>query len=141
MAFLTSRDEQAVRQEFQRLAGPVKLTVFASELGAEENTHTVHLVKEVAALSDKLSVQVLNPYIDREQAATYGVEVAPAIVVEGDRDFGIRFLGLPAGYEFSNLIDAIVVASTGEPALSQESRDALAELHEDIRIKVFTTPT
>jgi hypothetical protein len=34
-----------------------------------------------------------------------------------------------------------VVASTGEPALSQESRDALAELHEDIRIKVFTTPT
>jgi hypothetical protein len=65
MAFLTARDEQAVRKEFERLGGPVKLVVFASELGPEENTQTVHLVKEVAALSDRVSVEVLNPYIDR----------------------------------------------------------------------------
>jgi alkyl hydroperoxide reductase subunit AhpF len=141
MGFLGTQDEQAVKKEFERIAGPVKLTVFASELGGETNAQTVALVREVAALSDQLSVTVLNPYIDREQAQAYGVEVSPAVVVEGARDFGIRFLGIPAGYEFSNLIDSIVAASSGEAGLSDETKTALEGLTGDVKIKVFTTPT
>jgi len=141
MGFLRAQDEQAVKKEFERLGGPVKLIVFASELGGETNGQTVALVKEVAALSDRLSVSVLNPYIDREQAETYGVEVSPVVVVEGARDYGIRFLGMPAGYEFSNLLDAIIAVSNGEASLSAETRTALADLSGDVRIKVFATPT
>ena len=141
MGFLSAQDEQAVKKEFERIGGPVKLTVFASELGSETNRQTVALVREVAALSDQLSVEVLNPHIDRDQARAYGVEVAPAVVVEGARDYGIRFLGIPAGYEFSNLIDSIVAVSTGEPGLSDETKTVLADLAEDVTIKVFATPT
>lgn len=141
MAFLSAQDEAAVKKEFERLGGAVKLTVFASELGGEHNTQTVALIREVAALSDRLAVSVLNPHIDREEAAAYGVDAAPAVVVEGAQDYGIRFLGLPAGYEFSNLIDSIVAASTGEVGLSEETRAALAGLTADVTIKVFTTPT
>ena len=141
MGFLSAQDEQAVKKEFTRVGGPVKLTVFASQLGAETNSQTVALVREVAALSDQLSVVVLNPHIEREQAQAYGVEVAPAVIVEGARDYGIRFLGLPAGYEFSNLIDSIVAASTGESGLSEDTKTALAGLAADVMIKVFTTPT
>src|SRR3990172_11835511 len=115
MASLSAQDEQAVRNELAKLTGPVKLTVFASELGPETNGRTVALVKEVAALSDKLSVEILNPFIDKERAAAYGVEVTPAVVVEGAEDYGIRFLGLPGGYEFANLIDSILVASSAPP--------------------------
>jgi alkyl hydroperoxide reductase subunit AhpF len=141
MAFLSAADEQAVRQEFVRLTGPVKIVVFASELGDETHRQTVALVQEVAALSDQIAVEVLNPHIDRERAEAYGVEHAPALVVEGAVDYGIRFYGLPAGYEFANLIDSIIVASTGEPAVSAATREALAGLAEDVTIKVFTTPT
>ena len=141
MPFLSAADEQAVRHEFEKLKGPVKLTVFASELGGENNQQTVALAREVAALSDQISVQVLNPLIEREQAEAYGVDVTPAIAVEGAADYGIRFLGIPAGYEFANLIDSIIVASTGEPALSVATKDALDGLGEDVTIKVFTTPT
>lgn len=141
MAFLQARDEAAVKKEFERIGGPVKLTVFASELGGESNTQTVALIREVAALSDQLSVTVLNPHIDREQAEAYGVTESPVVVVEGARDYGIRFLGIPAGYEFSNLIDSIVAVSTGEAGLSEETKTALAGLTEDVTIKVFATPT
>ncbi len=68
MAFLSAKDEAAVRKEFERIGGPVKLTVFASELGGEHNGQTVALIQEVAALSDQLSVTVLNPHIERDQA-------------------------------------------------------------------------
>jgi alkyl hydroperoxide reductase subunit AhpF len=141
MGFLSTADEQAVKREFERLGGPVKLIVFASELGPETNAETVRLVREVAALSDKLSVTVFNPHIDRTHAESYGVDVSPAVVVEGAQDYGIRFLGMPGGYEFSNLIDAILAVSTGEPGLSAETKTALADLTEDVKIKVFTTPT
>lgn len=141
MAFLQARDEAAVKKEFERIGGPVKLTVFATELGGENNTRTVALIREVAALSDQLSVTVLNPHIDREQAEAYGVTESPVVVVEGARDYGIRFLGIPAGYEFSNLIDSIVAVSTGEAGLTEETKTALAGLTEDVTIKVFATPT
>ncbi len=140
MAFLSAQDEQAVKQEFERLGGPVKLTVFASELGQDSNRQTVALVKEVASLDERISVAVLNPHIERDQAEAYGVDSTPAVVVEGAEDYGIRFLGMPAGYEFSNLIDSIVAASRGEASLSDETKTALDGLTEDVVIKVFATP-
>ncbi len=141
MGFLTAQDEQAVKREFEKLMGPVKLTVFTSELGPESNAETVALIKEVAALSDQISVKVLNPHIERDEAAAYDVSVTPAVAVEGAKDYGIRFLGIPAGYEFSNLIDSIVAVSGGEAQLSEETKQALAGLTEDVHIKVFATPT
>ena len=141
MAFLQARDEAAVKKEFERIGGPVKLTVFATELGGDSNAQAVALIREVAALSDQLSVTVLNPHIDRDQAAAYGITESPAVVVEGAQDYGIRFLGIPAGYEFSNLIDSIIAVSTGEAGLTDETKATLAWLTEDVTIKVFATPT
>jgi alkyl hydroperoxide reductase subunit AhpF len=141
MAFLQARDEAAVKKEFERVGGPVKLTVFATELGGDSNAQAVALIREVAALSDQLSVAVLNPHIDRDQATAYGITESPAVVVEGAQDYGIRFLGIPAGYEFSNLIDSIIAVSTGEAGLTDETKAALAGLTEDVTIKVFATPT
>jgi len=141
MAFLQARDEAAVKKEFERIGGPVKLTVFASELGGDSNSQAVALIREVAALSDQLSVTVLNPHIDRDQAAAYGITESPAVVVEGAQDYGIRFLGIPAGYEFSNLIDSIIAVSAGQTGLSDETKATLAGLTEDVTIKVFATPT
>ena len=141
MAILSAEHEQEVKRELDKMQGPAKLVVFASELGGETNSQTVALAKEVAALSERLTVEVLNPYIDRDRAAAYGVEAAPSIVVEGERDYGIRFLGFPGGYEFANLIDSIIVASSGEPGLSEDTKASLDALAEDVTIKVFTTPT
>ena len=142
MAILNARDEEAVRKEFQKIAGPVKLVVFSQELEAADLCRqNEQLVREVAALDDRISVEVLNPAIDRERAERYGVSEVPAIVVEGARDYGIRFLGIPSGYEFSNLIDAIILASTGQAQLTEATKTSLAGLTGDVSIKVFSTPT
>lgn len=142
MAILTPQNESEVRKAFGQLRDPVKLIVFSQSLAAAELcARNEQLVREVAALSDKITVEILNLAIDRERAASYGVDRVPAIVVEGARDYGIRFYGVPLGYEFGNLIDAIIVASTGEPALTSATKTALAGLDRDVEIKVFSTPT
>ena len=142
MPILQSRDEEAVRKEFQRIGGPVKLVVFSQELVAGELCRqNEQLMKEVAELSEHVTVEVLNPAIDRERAEAYGVSDVPVTVVEGARDHGIRFLGIPSGYEFSNLIDSIIAVSRGEVALTEATRASLATLPGDVEIKVFSTPT
>ncbi len=142
MPILTERDRAAVRKEFEKLAGPVRLVVFSQELLAGDLCRqNEELVREVAGLSDQITVEILNLAIDRERAETYGVDQVPAIVVEGARDYGIRFYGIPSGYEFSNLIDSIIVASTGEPVLSDETKASIQGLAGDVDIKVFSTPT
>jgi alkyl hydroperoxide reductase subunit AhpF len=143
MALLNDRDQAAVRKEFEKLAGPVKLVVFSQELSAADLCRQNEgLVREVAALApEQVTVEVLNLAIDRARAEAYGIDQVPAIVVEGARDYGIRFLGVPAGYEFSNLIDSMIVASSGQPALTAETQTALAGLARDVDIKVFSTPT
>ena len=142
MAFLSAQDEEEVRRQFEALSEPVKLVVFSQSLGgaADLCRENEQLVREVADLSDKISLEVLNLAIDRERAEAYGVDQVPAIVVEGVRDYGLRFYGVPSGYEFGNLIDSIIVASTGEPDLSDDTKASLSALAGDVDIKVFSTP-
>src|SRR5207249_4201567 len=84
MSILTERDRAAVRKEFEKLTGPVKLVVFSQELLAGDLCRQNEaLVREVAELSDKITVEILNLALDRDRAAKYGVDQVPAIVVEG----------------------------------------------------------
>lgn len=142
MPFLNSQQQAEVQKRLEAMRDPVTLVVFSQSLEAAELcAQNEALVREVTSLSDKLSMEVLNLAIDRDRAEAYGVDRVPAIVVVGARDYGIRFLGIPTGYEFSNLLDAILLASTGEPSLSEETKAALAGLTSDVHIQVFSTPT
>ena len=143
MAILNDRDRTVVTDELKKLTGPVKLVVFGQQLGPESeySLENEQLVREVAACSDQVAVEVYNLHIDREKASQYGIDRVPAIVVEGARDYGIRFLGVPAGYEFTNLIDGMQTAASGEPRLSPETLERLRGLTEPIEIQVFATPT
>jgi alkyl hydroperoxide reductase subunit AhpF len=141
VAILSAKDQAAVRAELAKLAGPVKLVVFSARLGSDSCAETEQLIREVAECSDRVSVEILNLHIDRERAQAYGVERVPAVVVEGARDYGVRFFGLPGGYEFSNLIDAMVAVSAGVPQLTAATLERLAALTTPLHIQVFATPT
>ena len=65
----------------------------------------------------------------------------PAIAVVGAEDYGIRFLGIPSGYEFMSLLDAIQLVSSGDSGLQPVSRELLAGLAAPLALQVFVTPT
>lgn len=137
------RDEDAVqiRERLQQMVNPVKLVHFTQELNLELGAETLQLLKEFAALSDKLSLQVFNFLLDTKKAAEYGVDKVPATVIRNEKDYGIRFYGLPAGYEFSALLDAVLAVSKGDSGLQASSRDKLAHLSKPLHLEVFVTPT
>ena len=98
-------------------------------------------MKELAPLSDKLSLQVFNFLLDKEKVAQYAIDKVPATVIQNSKDYGIRFYGLPAGYEFSTVLDAILAVSKGDSGLLPASREKLAQLAQPLHLEVFVTPT
>jgi len=80
-------------------------------------------------------------YTEREQAAEEGISEIPAIVLEGENKGKVRFIGVPAGYEFATLIEDLIDVSRGTTELEQHSRETLDALTEPVHIKVFVTPT
>lgn len=138
---LTPKNRLAIQERLQRMQAPVRLVHFTQALDCPSCSDAERLLAELATLSPKLSLQILNLHLDRTQAAHYGIEHAPATVVEGASDYGIRIYGLPAGYEFAVLIETILLASSARSDLDPQLSAALAPLAAPVRLQVFSTPT
>jgi len=101
----------------------------------------------VAELSDKRSVEVHDYLADEAFVKRYDIDKIPAIALLAvdengqETDYGIRFYGIPSGYEFSSLIEGLRQVSRREPELSDQTLAALQRLDRPVHIQVFVTPT
>lgn len=141
MQLIRDEDATVIKERLKDMVNPVRLVHFTQELNLEYGREARQLLEELAALSENLSVEVLNFLLDKEKAAGYGVDKVPATVVRNGKEFAIRFYGLPAGYEFASLLDAIILVSKGDSGLSAVSRERLAQITEPVHLQVFVTPT
>jgi len=120
----------------------VRLAVFSQALADPESEQVRRLVEELGALDSRISVEAYNLVLDKEKVESLGIARSPAIAVMGsEKDFGVRFYGLPTGYEFGTLIDAVLDVSSGDSGLGEPTRAALAALERPVHIQVFSTPT
>ena len=141
MGLLNDQIRKEVAGMLADVANPVTLKVFTQAFECEYCKETRELVEEVAALSDKLSVEVYDFEKDAETVKTYGIDKIPAIAIVSAKDYGIPLFGSPTGYEFGSLIEDIKLAGEGESGLTQPSKDLVAKLKEPVHIQVFITPT
>ena len=142
MPFLRPEEEEKVRGWFADLERPVELLV---ALGPEETPRAgsgdvdygaelVRVCEGLAELGERVTCRV-----EHEPA---GFPRFPAVSIRPDgRDVGVRYDGLPLGYELGSLVGAIVEAGRGEPSLRRETRAALDELDRDLALEIFVTPT
>ncbi|MFQ6044432.1 MAG: thioredoxin family protein [Candidatus Poribacteria bacterium] len=141
MPFLKDSDKEHVKERFENLVGKVKLIVFTQEMECMYCQETRELMEEVASLSDKIDVEVYDFVKDERKVEEYKIDKIPAVVVEGAKDYGVRFYGIPMGYEFISLIEAISTVSTKESNLSRNTRAELRKLKQPVHIQVFVTLT
>ena len=145
MGLLKERDRKHLIKEFEALEEPVKLIMFTQEFECQYCSETRMISEEVAELSDKISLEVYDLVKDKEVAEHYNIDKIPAVVImkggDNPKDYGIRFFGIPSGYEFSTVIEDIMMVSTGDSGLSDDTKSYLANLKEPLHLQVFVTPT
>ncbi len=147
MSLLSDAELAQVRELLAGMTAPVVLRYYTQTLECDTCADTRRILDLLAGASDRITVEEHNLVLEREAAAAAGVDRAPTIIVLGAgadgalRDDGVRFVGAPLGYEFTALLDAILLVSHGEADLSEASRRLLAAVTSPMTLQVFTTPT
>lgn len=141
MTLLGERDREALAQLFAGLerdvhvtleVGPAHVPVALLAAGGREIDtcgETTALLEEVVSASDRIRLEV----VERDEPGLY-----PQITIGGH---GLRYVGLPWGYELAAVAHGIAAAGGADPGLTDGSRGRLAELDRDVAIDVFVTPT
>ena len=141
---LMDQDTQSqVRDLLSAVAAPVTLKLFTQEFECGYCKETHQIAQEIAELSDHITLEVHDLVKDSAVADTFHVDKIPAIAVVGQngQDYGIRFYGIPSGYEFTSLLESILMVGTQQISLSKSTLDFLAKLDKPVHLQVFVTPT
>ncbi len=146
MELMNNETREQVKVAVGAMTDPVHVLVFTSEKGCLSCNETLAIVNEISELTDKLTFEEVDLEKMDEVSQKYGVDKAPAVLImKGTKDdhkyTGVRFFGIPAGYEFTSLLDSILSVSSGEDGLSDEGKEFLKGLEKDVHIQVFVTPT
>jgi len=145
-------DEATKEQLRNRLAGslegPVELRLYRRPgsgrlvLPAGVGCATCEVTEEllrslVDAAPERISLTVIHVSAAGEPA----IDVPAVTVAAPGEEPRITFQGLPSGYEFASLLDAIERVSVGTGDLAPELTDKLTKLDQDVEVMVFVTPT
>lgn len=141
MSIIQERDRQEILKYFEELVHPVRIINFTQSFECQYCRETRQLLEEIAELSDKIHVDVYDFMKDKAEANKYNIEKIPATIILGERDYGIRLYGIPSGYEFTSILQDILMVSKRNSGLSAGSKEKLAAIKEPVHLQVFVTPT
>lgn len=150
MPLLNDDDRKELQQLFaKRLTEPVTVHLYtqrASPLAVPSHQcqtcrETGELLTELSQLSDQIKVVTHDLVTEADEAKRQGIERIPALVFEGQTRGKVRYFGIPAGYEFAVLIEALLDASRGTTELSPATKEQLAKLPKPVHLEVLVTPT
>lgn len=115
--------------------------MFTEETECAHCKEARELVTEIAELSTKVKAEIYDLARDREKAQEFKIVRVPAVAMTGEKDYGMRYYGVPLGYEFKSFIDNIVNISNGATNLTEETRRKLRSISKPVHIQVFVTLT
>jgi glutaredoxin-like protein len=141
MGVLKDKDKEKVKEIFKDIGHEVTVIMFTQEHECAHCEMTRTMLEEVSGLSDKVSLEVHDFVADKDLAERYGVDKIPATVLIGEKDYGIRFFGVPAGYEFTVLVEEIRSVGKRNPEVSKEAMAELEKIDKPVHLQVLISPT
>jgi len=101
--------------------------------------NTLELARQLASLHPAVSLTLYDLDKHAARAEEAGIERPPVTVIRcGGRE--LRFVGLWSGALFQPFLSALVFASAGTAPVKDETREALAELSNDLTVEVMVAP-
>ena len=142
MSLIPDEKKELLKKELQeKVENSVKIVMFTQEFECRFCSDTRKLAEELASLNDKITLDVFDFVADANKAKEFGIEKIPALAIIGKRDYGVRFYGIPYGYELQTLIGAIIDVSRGKTNLSDKTKEILADVKKPVHIQVFVSLT
>jgi glutaredoxin-like protein len=141
MGLINEGIKAKLKSIFSQLKDDVTLKVFTQEIECPTCKDNTNFMQEISELSYKIKIDILNFVLNKDEAEKLKIDKIPATAVLGDKDYGIRFFGIPAGYEFNSFINAIKMVSLKDSGLREDIKQKVKTINKPVNIKVFVTLT
>jgi glutaredoxin-like protein len=138
---LNDIQKEQIKKQFEKLTGDVELIVFTQENECQFCKDTRELVLELGTLSPKIKTKVYDFVKNGDEDIKYNIKRIPAIAIVGNKDYGIRYYGMPAGYEFPVMVEDIIDVSRGATSLPDSIKKRLSEIKKPVHIQIFVSLT
>ena len=144
MTIINGENAKTVNSILQNLEKKVRILLFTQEMECQYCRETKQLLQELSTLSNgNLIFESIDFIKDQNQAKNFGIDKIPATIILNEKgtDYGIRFYGIPSGYEFGTLLEDIQMISRGKPEVSDKTHEAISKIINPLKLQVFVTPT
>jgi len=135
--------QQQLKDVFKQMKSDVALVNFTQEFECPACKNVREFVDETVALSDKLKHVVYDFQKDKNKVEEYNVDKIPAIVFldKDGNDTGIKYYGLPGGYEFTSFVGSLIEVSGQKEELPGDLVSRIKNIDKDVHIQVFVLLT
>ncbi len=138
---LNDIQKEQIRKQFEKLTGDVELIVFTQENECLFCKDTRELILDLGTLSPKIKTKVYDFVKNGDEDLKYNIKRIPALAIIGNKDYGIRYYGMPTGYEFPVIVDDIIDVSRGATSLPDSVKKRLSEIKKPVHLQIFVSPT
>jgi len=138
---ISDLEKDVIKKKFTALVNDVELVNFTQEYECQFCKEARDIVLQLGALSPKIKAKVFDFVNNGDDVTKFNIKKIPAIAIIGKQDYGIRYYGVPAGYEFTAFIDDIIDVSKGTTSLSENIKKKLADIKKPVHLQVFVSPT
>ena len=123
------------------LTQPVTLHYYTSDVESWYSFAERQLLETVAQAAAAITLQVHAARWDAQREAPVGIARTPAIALYGTHDTGIRYYGMPDGYELDTFLTTLKAVATGTPGVQPDTLDRLGQLTRPVHLEVVVSPT
>ncbi len=133
--------KKKLKEVLKEMINDVNIVYFTQEYECKTCKETRDFLEELSILSDKIKLNIYDFVEDKYKAEELEIDKIPAIALLDDKNFdpGIRFYGIPAGYEINSFIQGLLEVSGKRDELSKEIINKINKIDKDIHIMVFVT--
>ena len=137
----TAPMSNAIATTLTELAGPVVVRYYTSDVESWYTRAERELLETIAGASPKIALEVHAGRWDPAREATVAIRRTPAIALAGEDDTGIRYYGMPDGYELEVFLGLLRAIAAGRPELQPASIARLRGLAQPVHLEVLVSPT
>ena len=143
MALFNDEVRQKLTEILAGMKDEVNIAFFTQEFECASCRDARAFAEEFTALSDNINLETFEFVKDKSEAEKYGVDKIPAMVLldKDKKDYGVRFYGIPGGYEINSFLTALNEVSGNRDELPEELRQRIQAIDKDVHIQVFVTAT
>lgn len=141
MALLDDSNREKIQDFLKAMQDKVEVIYFTQEMECDICKQTRQFLSEISELNDNLVLTIYDFVDDDDKAKELGVEQIPAIVLKNKEgsNTGIKFYGLPGGYEINSFLTSLVEVSGNKEEVELDIQKRIDKIEKEINIKVFVT--